>query len=429
MASTVESSPAYLCTHAASSVMSCQLRRKPLAGRYVSTEQQVKEMHILFMRMDDIVKSFNCQKLRTSGLGEYVAFSSVSVVAGHAETLVVCATALVQYIAKTNYEIMIGISSGAVATALVGSSMLVHDVFGQPAIVAKTLQLCATANSVQISDSTYMLLGETDDWFLRGYIDMPWGETCAVWILLVDEDELEELPPLYVPAGADLAVPSRFWNKDETPPTYLSCRKLFGFDMRFACVELEGAYLNWKTSQCAKLDSVLLCVSLAISIMSLLNIATGAGSWAVTFLPCVTVFAYCTTTTVVSARTGNKYFEYRELFCCAYYVFASVLSSMRLELTLPYIGTSLGKLVHFNFNSLFVGLLCQVRFWVHWRIVASAQALFLLTSLYGLLESVRPVQYLPLVVHLASTCVIPLVASYVQDSLARSSFLQQFKRQ
>ncbi len=128
----------------------------------------IEELNEIFTAFDDIIEKHQCERIKTIG-DAYLAVCGMPIGnINHADLLTDAAIEIVKYMRHRNtrstikWEIRIGIHSGKVTGGIVGLKKYIYDVFGDAINTASRMESCSEPMKINISDSTYNLLKQSD---------------------------------------------------------------------------------------------------------------------------------------------------------------------------------------------------------------------------------------------------------------------------
>ncbi|NOQ24811.1 MAG: response regulator [Bacteroidales bacterium] len=129
------------------------------------------DLHILLSELNDIVKAFDsimdknsCEKIKTVG-DAYVAVCGLPTTnSKHAENIINAAIDTIAYLkernkkSKYNWEIRVGIDTGAVMGGVIGTNKYIYDIFGDPVNTASRLEQNSKTMRIHLTETTYKLV-------------------------------------------------------------------------------------------------------------------------------------------------------------------------------------------------------------------------------------------------------------------------------
>jgi adenylate cyclase len=126
----------------------------------------VSELNEIFTAFDHITERFHCERVRTIG-DAYMAVGGIAEDdPDHAVHMAQVALAMRRFIERRNasgatrWRYRIGIGSGSVVGAIIGTQRYVYDVFGPPVNLAARLERLCEPNQILISGDVAAQLGE-----------------------------------------------------------------------------------------------------------------------------------------------------------------------------------------------------------------------------------------------------------------------------
>ena len=173
----------------------------------LSPEEILNELNEIFYEFDDIISSYNLEKLKTIGDSYMIGSGIPNEFPDHAVRLINAAIEMKDFINKRNYKsklkwkLRAGINSGQVVAGVVGSNKFTYDVWGDTVNIASRMSSCCEPNAINISGPTFDLI---KDYFEcdyrgklnakgRGEIDMYFvkGKKKNIIVPVTDLDDIE----------------------------------------------------------------------------------------------------------------------------------------------------------------------------------------------------------------------------------------------
>jgi len=155
----------------------------------VDPEQLVVMLNEIFSDYDTIAESRGLEKIKSIG-DAYMAAAGLPVpVADHAARAAHMALDMLDALARFNersgynFEIRIGINSGAVVAGVIGKHKFIYDLWGAAVNTASRMETHGLPGRVQISESTRSRLGEPFQFEARGAIDVKDMGELSTWFL------------------------------------------------------------------------------------------------------------------------------------------------------------------------------------------------------------------------------------------------------
>lgn len=148
----------------------------------LSPEDLVNELDECFRAFDDIVERHNLEKIKTIGDAYMCAGGLPTKNKTHALDVIAAAIAIRDFMQKFNqrqvengepeFEIRIGVNTGAVVAGVVGSKKFAYDIWGDAVNLAARMEENSAPNKINISESTFKLIKDH-------YICVPRGKLNA----------------------------------------------------------------------------------------------------------------------------------------------------------------------------------------------------------------------------------------------------------
>ena len=143
----------------------------------LSAHDLVKEINECFSAFDNILSRHNIEKIKTVG-DAYLAASGLPVAnSSHAEDMVNAAIEIRDFMLyrrermPSSFEIRIGVHSGFVVAGIVGVKKFAYDIWGDTVNIAARMEQSSEAGKINISQSTYELIGDKFTCEYRGEIE------------------------------------------------------------------------------------------------------------------------------------------------------------------------------------------------------------------------------------------------------------------
>lgn len=138
--------PRYFSYHSNVSVLVCQLRPQR-RKQALSTSRGLLQLHQLFCCLDELVDSFGCQKIRSTGYGAYMAVAGLGVpLQNHPQVLVDAAVAILTYITQVR-PLRRAVSAPRAAVPSANTTLLCP--LRSPSTLPTTSSWASTAGHVQ----------------------------------------------------------------------------------------------------------------------------------------------------------------------------------------------------------------------------------------------------------------------------------------
>ena len=130
----------------------------------VSSIILVEELNDIFSHFDDIMESLQVEKIETIGETYFAACGVPETNKDHAAQCVEAAKQMFSYLQSRNSEneiqwnMRVGIHSGAVVAGVVGKKKYNYDLFGDSVHIASIMEAYSEVGKINISQSTYELI-------------------------------------------------------------------------------------------------------------------------------------------------------------------------------------------------------------------------------------------------------------------------------
>ena len=141
----------------------------------------IDELNEIFTAFDDIVSTYECERIKTIGDGYMAVCGVPSPNQKHAQLIMCAAIEFISYINNRNknippgrhpFEVRIGINSGPVVGGVVGTRKYIYDIFGDTVNVASRIENHADVMRVAISEHTYNLVCNDYEFENKGLIEV-----------------------------------------------------------------------------------------------------------------------------------------------------------------------------------------------------------------------------------------------------------------
>jgi len=160
------------------SVMFADFKNFTKLSEDLSSEELVAELDTCFSAFDNIMTNHHVEKIKTIG-DAYLAVSGLPLASTHhAIHMVEAALEIRDYmiqrrvqLGEKTFEVRIGIHSGSVVAGIVGQKKFAFDIWGDTVNTAARMEQHGEAGQINISGSTYALVGDFFDCESRGQIE------------------------------------------------------------------------------------------------------------------------------------------------------------------------------------------------------------------------------------------------------------------
>lgn len=130
----------------------------------MSPDLIISELNDIFSNFDIIIDQFGCTRIKTIGDSYLTVCGLPEKDTDHAEKLVNCGLAFIDYLNKRNetseikWKMRIGINSGAVTAGIVGTKKYLYDIFGDTVNTASRMESNSEPMRINISEATKKLV-------------------------------------------------------------------------------------------------------------------------------------------------------------------------------------------------------------------------------------------------------------------------------
>ena len=161
----------------------------PLAQRMEAADV-VGTLDRLFSHFDTLVERHGMEKIKTIGDAYMAAAGVPDACADHASRAAFLALDMQAAVATTSIagrdglELRIGINSGPVTAGVIGTKRFLYDLWGDAVNTASRMESDGTPGEIQITRSTYELLGDAFVCTLRGTIPVKGKGEMETWYLV-----------------------------------------------------------------------------------------------------------------------------------------------------------------------------------------------------------------------------------------------------
>ena len=149
-------------------------------SKNLTPEELVKSIDFFFSKFDEVVESYNLEKIKTIGDAYMCAGGLPDVDPGHPKRLLLAAFDILEIVedAKHNpdhaevisFDIRIGINTGPVVAGVVGYKKFAYDIWGDTVNVASRSEGLSEPGRINITENTYELVKDDFECEYRGEI-------------------------------------------------------------------------------------------------------------------------------------------------------------------------------------------------------------------------------------------------------------------
>lgn len=146
----------------------------------LSPEELVKTVDFYYSKFDEIIKSYDLEKIKTIGDAYMAAGGLPYPTDDHTSKLVKAALDIAQFVENVRhdnpnneqrFEIRIGINTGPVVAGVVGTNKFAYDIWGDTVNIASRMESNSESGKVNISDNSFKLIKNEYNCTYRGEID------------------------------------------------------------------------------------------------------------------------------------------------------------------------------------------------------------------------------------------------------------------
>lgn len=155
----------------------------------IPPEQLVDLLNQIFSRFDVIAESYNLEKIKTIGDAYMVVGGLPNPRTDHAAAIASMAIDMLDAIAQFNidtgeeFQIRIGINSGAVVAGVIGIKKFTYDLWGDTVNIASRMESHGNPGRIHVSEATYKLLKDNFLFEERGVTSIKGkGEMQTYWL-------------------------------------------------------------------------------------------------------------------------------------------------------------------------------------------------------------------------------------------------------
>ena len=148
-----------------------------LMASSISPIKLVEELNEIFSHFDDIMATFQIEKIETIGDAYFAACGVPEKNNDHAIKCIEAAKQMFRYLEERNekneiqWEMRAGIHSGPVVAGVVGKKKYAYDLFGDTVNTASRMETNGEVGKINISETTYELIKEKYNCIPRGQIN------------------------------------------------------------------------------------------------------------------------------------------------------------------------------------------------------------------------------------------------------------------
>lgn len=178
-----------------------------LAGR-ISASQLVEVLNDIFSAFDRLTQIYGLEKIKTIGDAYMVVGGLPTPTLDHASTIAEFALAMQQEInlfnlqRSENFHLRIGIHTGPVIAGVIGTNKFIYDLWGDTVNIASRMESHGIPDTIQVTQTTYLLLKDQFDFEIRGEIPIK-GKGQMTTYLLTGKRSLSQ-DPLQLPPNQPL---------------------------------------------------------------------------------------------------------------------------------------------------------------------------------------------------------------------------------
>lgn len=143
----------------------------------ISPNELVKELNDIFGQFDDIIESFQIEKIKTIGDSYFAVCGLPEKNEYHAQQCIEAAKQMFKYLEERNkkskhrWNMRAGIHSGSVVAGVISKKKFVYDLFGDTVNTASRMESNGEVGKINISETTYQLIKEKYNCIPRGQIN------------------------------------------------------------------------------------------------------------------------------------------------------------------------------------------------------------------------------------------------------------------
>ncbi|MGK0414053.1 MAG: adenylate cyclase [Polaribacter sp.] len=147
----------------------------------LSPEKLVESVDFYFSKFDEILETYNLEKIKTIGDSYMCAGGLPLPNSNHAEKMANAALDMLAFVKQSKqkypvdtvrYDVRIGIHSGPVVAGVVGKNKFAYDIWGDTVNIASRMESSCEVGKINMSESTYMLIKDKFSVVKRGEIEI-----------------------------------------------------------------------------------------------------------------------------------------------------------------------------------------------------------------------------------------------------------------
>lgn len=148
----------------------------------------------IFTKFDELAIESKIEKIKTIGDAYMVAAGVPNSMPDHADRCVALAKQMILFIKDfsekkgINFKIRIGINSGEVTAGVIGKHKFTYDLWGDTVNIAQRMESSGNSNSIQITQNTFDLISDQND-FMPRWIDAKGVGRMKAYLLDLNESK------------------------------------------------------------------------------------------------------------------------------------------------------------------------------------------------------------------------------------------------
>ncbi|MCT7952864.1 CHASE domain-containing protein [Ancylothrix sp. C2] len=165
----------------------------------ISAPELVEVLNQIFSAFDRLTQTYHLEKIKTIGDAYMVVGGLPTPRPDHASAIAEFALAMQQEIVKfnsqntENFHIRIGIHTGPVVAGVIGTNKFIYDLWGDTVNIASRMESHGLPDTIQVTQTTYLLLKDKFDFEMRGQIPIK-GKGEMTTYLLTGKRRLSQYP-------------------------------------------------------------------------------------------------------------------------------------------------------------------------------------------------------------------------------------------